>query len=113
MVFIETPVFKRRLFDLYDDHLLDPEEYRQLQNAILEETTRIDTISGTGGIEKARWKTLGGGKSGGVRVIFYRDEPSSRCLLLLVYKKGRQDKLTPEERKVLRSLVEREFKNKG
>ena len=111
MVFIETRVFERQLQDLKDDHLLSSEGYRKLQNAIIDETTRIDTIPGTGGLQKARWKTRAGGKSGGLRVIFYHVASREVCLMLLVYKKGRRDKLLPDERKKLKTLVQRELNN--
>jgi hypothetical protein len=71
MIFIETSTFSRQPEKLRGDHLIDAENYRDLQNAFLEESTRIDRIRGTGGLQKARWKTLHGGASGGLRVIYY------------------------------------------
>ena len=87
------------------------EGYRALQNAIIDETRRIDTIPGTGGLQKARWKTRSGGKSGGLRVIFYHVASRDVYLMLLVYKKGRRDKLSSGQRKKLKALVQRELKN--
>jgi DNA-binding transcriptional ArsR family regulator len=78
MIFIETSTFSRQLEKLRGDHLIDAENYRDLQNALLEESTRIDRIRGTGGLQKARWKTLHGGASGGLRVnllLYERERP--------------------------------------
>jgi len=104
--FLETDVFSDQLEELYDDHLLTRDGYRELQNAILDETTRIDTIRGTGGLKKARWKTRTGGKSGGLRVIFYRHAPCSIYFLLFIYRKSDVSSLTSEQKKYLRKLVD-------
>lgn len=110
MIFIETKVFRRQLEDLYGDHLIDPESYRAFQNGLIEETVRADTIRGTGGVKKARWGTPGGGKSGGLRIIFYHLNETDRYLLLLIYKKGRQDRLSAEQKNELKAYVQREIK---
>jgi hypothetical protein len=104
--FVETDVFSDQLQDLYDDHLLTRDGYRQLQNAILNEETRIDRIKHTGGLEKARWGTRTGGKSGGLRIIFYHDAPRSVYYLLLLYRKSRVSSLSSEQKKHLSKLVD-------
>ena len=82
-----------------------------MQNAIRTEETRIDTIPGTGGLRKARWKTKTGGKSGGVRVIFYHVMQRDVYLMLLIFKKPKREKLTTDQRKHLKALVEQELKS--
>lgn len=104
--FLETDVFSDQLEELYDDHLLARNGYRELQNAILNETTRIDTIRGTGGLKKARWGTRTGGKSGGLRVIFYHHTPCSIYFLLLIYRKSDVSSLTSAQKKTLCKLVD-------
>jgi mRNA-degrading endonuclease RelE of RelBE toxin-antitoxin system len=52
--------------------LLTDEEYRGLQNELVEDPQRGDPIKGGGGIRKLRHAVQGRGKSGGVRVIYYR-----------------------------------------
>lgn len=49
----------------------------------------------------------GSGKSGGVRVIYYFDEPAERIYMLFVYPKSKQATLTEDERAAVRRLVER------
>lgn len=85
--------------------LLAPDEYRELQNAILNGETRVDTIPGTGGLRKTRWGSSQRGKRGGVRVIFYECADRNLFLLLAIYPKSKQDDLTPTQKKTLRGLV--------
>ena len=62
MEFIETPTFTRLLTALLND-----DEYRELQNVLVENPARGDVIPGGGGIRKLRHVLAGGGKSGGWR----------------------------------------------
>ncbi len=66
MEFIETPTFTRLITDLLTDN-----EYRLLQNILVEDPERGALIRGGGGIRKLRYALAGGGKSGGIRVIYY------------------------------------------
>ncbi len=61
-----------------------------------------DVIQGTGGLRKVRWPVPGRGKSGGVRVIYFHVAANARVRLLLIYRKGVKDDLTPAEKKTLR-----------
>jgi hypothetical protein len=65
-------------------------------------------IKGAGGIRKLRWAGEGQGKSGAVRVIYYRAPAKDKILLLFMYPKNEKDDLSLEERRVLRRIVERE-----
>lgn len=66
MEFIETPIFTRTVTALLSD-----DEYRELQNELVEDPARGDLIKGGGGIRKLRYAIKGCGKSGGIRVIYY------------------------------------------
>ena len=46
--------------------LLSDDEYRHLQNELVEDPERGDIIKGGGGIRKLRYAAQGRGKSGGV-----------------------------------------------
>ena len=105
MRFIETPVFTRRLLELLSD-----DEYRPLQLALLFRPEQGDLIRGTGGLRKIRWKARGTGKRGGCRVIYYWDKKDDTIYLLLIFAKGKQEDLTPEQVKSLRRLVLEELK---
>lgn len=104
MVFVEFRAFSRRRAEL-----LDAEEFRALQNSLLENPEAGAVIPGTGGLRKLRWSVAGRGKRGGARVIYYPLLARSVCLMLLLYPKNEQDDLTPEQKRVLRSVVEAEI----
>ena len=102
MVIIETPTFTRLIIELMSD-----EDYRALQEALLLRPDAGDLIKGSGGLRKIRWSLEGGGKSGGVRAIYYWVVRGDQMYMLYVYPKGKQDNLTPDQRKQLKVIVER------
>ena len=62
-------------------------------------------IRGSGGLRKIRWKYVSSGKRGGLRIIYFWDVPEDRIYMLLIYKKSKQEDLTPNQLKILRNLV--------
>ncbi|MFN7835405.1 MAG: type II toxin-antitoxin system RelE/ParE family toxin [Burkholderiaceae bacterium] len=100
MEFIETSVFTRLL-----NPLLDDEEYRGLQNILVEKPDRGNLIKSGGGIGKLRYALPGRGKSGGVRVIYYWVKDSHQIYLLLIYPKSKKDDLTDQETALLREFI--------
>lgn len=83
------------------------EEYRKLQEFLAVHPDTGDLIKETGGLRKVRWSVGSKGKSGGVRVIYYHAVTESQIRMLLIYKKGVQDDLTPSQRATLRKINER------
>jgi len=104
MRFIETSVFTRAVVELLDD-----ESYRSLQLALLLRPELGPSIRGSGGLRKLRWALEGRGKRGGVRVIYYWDEPTETFYLLYIYRKSAREDLTARQLKVLSRLVREEF----
>lgn len=102
MIFIETPVFTKRLRELLSD-----DSYAWFQRQLAERPDMGDVIEGTGGIRKVRVATSGHGKRGGSRVIYYHFTSASQIALLLIYPKNEKDDLSADERKVLKQIVER------
>jgi len=102
MIIIETSVFTRLINALMSD-----DEYRELQEALVNQPDMGDLIQGSGGLRKVRWKLQGRGKSGGVRAIYYWVVDEARIRMLYVYPKGKQENLTPAQLKQLKILVER------
>lgn len=100
MEFIETATFTRQVTQLLTD-----EEYRQLQNILVEDPGRGDLIKGGGGIRKVRHAAQGRGKSGGVRAIYYWIKDRDQIYMLVVYPKSRKDVLNDAETAILRELV--------
>jgi hypothetical protein len=99
MVFIETPIFSQQL-----RALLSEEEFAAFQAYLMANPKAGDVIQGTGGLRKVRWSVECKGKSGGVRVIYFHVTAADQIRLLLIYRKGRQDDLTPDQKKTLREL---------
>ena len=100
MIFIETPLFTKLIKDFLPD-----DNYRLLQQTILIRPEVGDLIRGGGGLRKLRWNVPGGGKRGGLRIIYYWDVPENTIYMLLPYRKSKQKDLTPAQLKVLRNLI--------
>lgn len=103
--FVETPIFTAELKRLIPD-----EEYRALQLALILRPEQGAVMPGGGGLRKLRWRWGGSGKRGGLRVIYYWATGEGTIYMLLVYRKTRQSDLTGEQLKILRRLVQEEFK---
>ena len=99
MVFVETPIFTAEV-----QALLSDEEYAALQQHLVAQPTAGDVIPGTGGLRKVRWTTMGRGKRGGTRVIYYHVVAQAQIRMILIYRKGIKDNLTPREKTVLRKI---------
>jgi mRNA-degrading endonuclease RelE of RelBE toxin-antitoxin system len=104
MVFVETPIFTRRIRGTLKD-----EEYRALQSALLRRPEQGSLIQGSGGLRKIRWGTRSRGKRGGYRIIYYWDGKSETFYMLFVYAKGEREDLTSDQIKKLRKIVWEEF----
>ena len=105
MQFIETSIFTRQVTSLLAD-----EEYSQLQLAL---STRPDMgviIPHSGGLRKVRWSIGDRGKRGGLRVIYYWVVAQDQILMLFMYPKSERDDLTPQQLKILRDIVQKEYK---
>ena len=99
MVFIETPIFTADVRVLLSD-----EQYARLQEHLVRQPDAGDVIAGTGGLRKIRWTSAGKGKRGGTRVIYFYAVAQSQIRMLLIYRKGIKDDLTPKEKSVLRKI---------
>lgn len=103
--FIETSVFTRQVTSLFTD-----DEYAQLQLALVARPDSGAIIPHSSGLRKIRWSMTGRGKRGGVRVIYYWVVAEDKILMLFMYPKTVKDDLTPQQLKILREIVEKEFK---
>ena len=83
MEFIETSVFTRIITEL-----LDPDEYRTLQDALILRPEAGDVIPGA----------EGRGKRGGLRVIYYFKNDMGQIYLLYAYPKNKRENLTQEQK---------------
>lgn len=104
MVIIETPIFTKQILSTLSD-----DEYRLLQQTLLERPGAGKVIPGSGGLRKLRWAAEGRGKRGGVRMIYYWFTAQGTILLLFIYPKNVQDNLTPDQLKQLKKVVEEKY----
>ncbi|HEY8939025.1 MAG TPA: type II toxin-antitoxin system RelE/ParE family toxin [Cellvibrio sp.] len=101
MVIIETRTFTRIIKDLLSD-----DEYKKLQEALINRPDMGDLIKDSGGLRKVRWKLDGTGKSGGVRVIYYWVVDNHHIRMLFAYPKSVQANLTKEQIAQLKTIIE-------
>ena len=101
MEFIETFAFSKAARDLISD-----EELSHLQITLLSCPGMGAIIPGSGGLRKLRWIGGAKGKRGGLRVIYYWVTAEHQIYLLYVYKKSKQENLTPEQIRQLKVLLE-------
>lgn len=87
------------------DYLRD-DEYRLLQNHLIEYPDAGDVIRGSGGVRKVRWASGGKGKSGGVRVIYYWAKADEQTFFLTLYGKGEKENLSAADLKRVVKLLE-------
>ena len=102
LTFIETPVFTELV-----TRLLGDKDYQQMQEHLLIYPTSGDVIVGTAGCRKLRWRLSGrkGGKSGGIRVIYYFRRSSDQIIFLLAYDHRSVGDLTPAQRRRLADIA--------
>ncbi|MGE8113452.1 MULTISPECIES: type II toxin-antitoxin system RelE/ParE family toxin [Pseudomonas] len=101
MLFIETPIFTKRVKELLEDGI-----YRLLQVKLMSAPDAGDLIEGTGGLRKLRVAASGHGKRGGARVIYYHFTSSSQIAMLYIFPKNEQSDLSAEQRKALKNIIE-------
>jgi len=92
--------------------LLRPSVQQELEESIAAEPEGHPLIPGTGEFRKARRRRPGGGKSGGVRVIYYFMIRPDVVFLADLYAKNEKENLTHAERNQLQKIaseIQREF----
>ena len=85
---------------------LGDEELQDLQNLLLLDPDAGDVISGLAGARKVRIPLEGRGKSGGGRVIYVDVVIREQIYLLLAYPKNVQTDMSPDQKKIIRQLIE-------
>src|SRR5437867_5251223 len=86
---IETPIFSRQWPTYWSE-----DERGEFVAWLAAHPDAGDVIPGSGGCRKVRWGRAGGGKRGGVRVIYYNQLADSRIWLLLMYTKSVRVRIT-------------------
>jgi hypothetical protein len=95
MVFIETPIFTADVRLLLSD-----EEYGALHEQLVTYPDAGEVIAR----QAVCARFVGPGKRGGVRAIYYHVVSLAQIRMILIYRKGIKDDLTPKEKTVLRKI---------
>ncbi len=99
-----TPKFMRLA-----QKLMTQEQLQNLIDTLALYPEKGAVITGTGGIRKIRWITgKGGGKRGGLRVLYYYDGEYI-VLLITLFKKADKENIDDGEKKELRKLIDELF----
>lgn len=96
--FIESSAFERAC-PLY----LDDDEYRELQQFMLQKPEVGRIIPGSGGVRKLRWSRPGMGKRSGLRVIYFVRYKPNEFWMLTIYAKAKHDNVPAH---ILKQLLE-------
>jgi len=106
-LFIELPAFERHRKDYLSDEL-----FHGFQQALMKNPEAGDVSEGTGGLRKVRFvdERRNKGKRGGLRVIDYWWSGGTQFWLFTLYGKHEQDDLTPQHKKALKHMLDREIK---
>ena len=99
---LETPEFIRQVVSYLND-----EQRMQFINYIAAHPTERDLMKDTGGARKIRWAKPGGGKSGGIRVIYYYHSDDYPILLFTAYGKSERAHLSQAERSALKIIIKK------
>ena len=105
MKFIDTPLFTKEV-----QALLEDDEYKSLQIALLLRPEQGSIIPGSGGLRKVRWARKRMGKRGGIRLIYYWDKKTESFYMLLIYSKSKKDDLSQDQLRILNQLIKEELK---
>lgn len=98
MVFIETSIFTRIIYDYLTD-----DEYSGLQSYLLLHPDAGDVVPGAGGVRKLRWASTGRGKRGGLRLIYYWKRSAGEVWMLTIYAKSERSTIPSH---ILREIAE-------
>jgi len=106
MVIFETSIFIKQITDL-----LKGEEYRALQNHLVDMPEAGKVVTGSGGIRKVRWAASGRGKRGGARILYYLANRHNQIFMLYAYANNEREDLTKDQLSVLKKAVATEFED--
>lgn len=101
-VFVYTEPFRR----CWKFMGLDDDDIPALEYELLRNPQSGDVIEGTNGARKIRIRLEGRGKSGGGRVIYLDVFEKEHLYLLFAYPKNEQENLTPEQKKIIKAMVD-------
>ena len=100
--FIESSAFER-VRSLY----LSDDDYSELQQFMLQNPEAGRLVSGSGGVRKLRWARPGGGRRGGLRIIYFVRYRPNEFWMLTMYAKAKVENVPAHILRELRKEFER------
>lgn len=97
---VELPEYKK-----HAEKLLSDDENKQIISYLAEHPKSGVLMQGTGGVRKLRWAKEGGGKSGGVRVVYYFHSEALPLFMLTLFGKGKKANLSKAECHILSQMT--------
>jgi hypothetical protein len=101
LTFVETKLFTRLA-----DEYLGESGLLALQVHLLAQPEIGKVIPGSGGIRKLRWAMPGGGKRGGLRVIYFLRIKQEEVWLLTLYAKNVSDNISIAVLKKIKATID-------
>lgn len=98
---IEAPVYSKKA-----EQILCEEERDAFAVYISKNPKAGVVVRGSGGVRKVRWALEGGGKSGGVRVIYFNRLGKGEIWLLTLYAKSERSSIPPSELRLLKEVID-------
>ena len=99
--FIETPKCTAIV-----GHYLNDDEYGKLQKYLNENPEAGVVVPGSGGVRKLRWRGVGHGKRGGLRLIYYLRLAREEIWMLAVYGKSVRENIAAHVLKKMKEAIE-------
>ncbi len=96
MTVCETPEFLARAEKVWSS-----DERGEFVDFIALHPEAGDVIPGTGGVRKVRWSIAGGGKRGGVRVIYYFYDVTIPLYLITMFAKNQKSDLNSADKEAV------------
>ena len=98
---VESPLFQSLVSDYWDE-----QERGRFFAWLAANPDAGDVIKDSGGCRKVRWSRAGSGKSGGVRVIYFKRLASGEVWLLTIYAKSARDTVSAHVLKKLKGMID-------
>lgn len=95
------------------DDLLTDEDWQRVEWQLLQDPHSGAVIPGLAGARKLRVRLQGRGKRGGARTIYLYVTEQGTIYFLATYAKNEQADLTPDDKRVLRAVIERIKEGRG
>jgi len=100
---IETPTFVRHARDYWSD-----DDRTNFVTFIAGNPDAGDVVPASGGVRKVRWGSVGRGKRGGVRVIYFNRLTDGEIWLLLIYGKSVRENIPSHVLRQIKEEIENE-----